>query len=76
MLVARTHCLSTKGYREHPFPIIPLHLSSGIVVSATVVSATSDPVNDEIDSGEKDVAAIFENSYTFFIQEQRRRISE
>jgi len=53
-----------------------LHLSSGIVVSATVVSATSDPVNDEIDSGEKDVAAIFENSYTFFIQEQRRRISE
>jgi len=55
------------------FPIIPLYPSPGTVVSAIVVSATSDPVNDEIDSGERDVAAISENSYTFYKQEQGRR---
>ena len=66
MFVAHACCLNTNGYREHPFPIIPLHLSPRTVVSAIVVSATSDQVNDEMDSGERDVAATSENSYTCF----------
>ena len=58
------------------FPIIPLHLSPRTVVSATVVSSTGDRVNDEMDSGERDVAAISENSYTFYKQEQGVETSE
>jgi hypothetical protein len=71
MFAAHACCLNTNRYREHPFSIIPLHLSPRTVVSAIVVSATSDQVNDEMDSGERDVAATPENSYTCFIQEKK-----
>jgi len=49
-----------------------LCLSPGTVVSATVVSAISEQVNGVIDSGERDVAATSENSYTSFIGKQKQ----